>query len=158
MRLRYLKNDGTPAELTLGERPITIGRNPDSDIILMDEKASRIHCGIRLWDGEYYLKDLKSRNGTYVNGRSVEVATLKPGDQIRIGHTEIFFEGDTGPTTALHEIKGEMEMGKGYSTILRQIVDDAPQPAAPAPQPQPAKPGLKLPPKKPGRIIFKKKA
>lgn len=160
MRLRYTKPDGTPVTVELGERPITIGRNPDSDIVLLDDRASRIHCGIRLWDGEYYIKDLKSRNGTLVNGRKVEVATLKPGDQIRVGSTDMVFEGEGGgSTTALQEIKGEMEQGKGYSTILREIVHDSPAaesaPAAAAPA-TPAKPALRLPAKKP-RIILKKK-
>ncbi len=164
MRLRYNKPDGTPVEFELGDRPITIGRNPDSDIILLDERVSRIHCGLRLWDGEYYLKDLKSRNGTMVNGRRVEVATLKPGDQIRVGSTDLVFEGaGGGSTTALQEIRGEMEMGKGYSTILHQIVEGSPgAKGAPAPTPQGetgphGKPVLKITTKKAPRIVLKKK-
>ena len=160
MRLRYTKTDGTPVEIELTERPITIGRNPDSDVVLIDERVSRIHCGVRLWDGEYYIKDLKSRNGTLVNGRRIEVATLKTGDQIRVGSTELVFEGEGGgQTTALRELKGEMEQGKGYSTILREIVDDSPAAPAPAPEPPPAPApeNPKLPPRKP-RIIIKRKA
>jgi pSer/pThr/pTyr-binding forkhead associated (FHA) protein len=163
LRLRYTKHDGSPAELVLSERPITIGRNPDSDVVLIDEKVSRIHCGIRLWDGEYYLKDLKSRNGTFVNGRRIEVATLKPGDQVRIGSTDFFLDGESGSTTALQEIKGEMESGKGYSTILREIVHDVPRPdaedaAQEAPRDKSQKPVMKVAGKKPARIILKKKS
>ena len=128
MQLRYNKDDGTPVEVTLTERPITIGRSPEADIVFRDEKISRMHCGLRLWDGEYYLKDLQSKNGTFVNGERIEVAKLKAGDIVRVGSIVLTFgqEGGPGADTALREIKGEMELGKGYSTILREIVDDVP--------------------------------
>lgn len=127
MQLRYNKHDGSQAEFMLSEQPITIGRSPDADIVLLDEKASRIHCGIRLWDGDFYVKDLKSKNGTWVNNERVEVAKLKSGDTIRVGSTVFTFGQDAslGADTAIHEIKGAMDLGKGYTTILREIVHDA---------------------------------
>jgi pSer/pThr/pTyr-binding forkhead associated (FHA) protein len=126
MRLRYTKRDGTQMEFELGERPVTIGRSPEADVVVLDEKASRIHCGIRLWDGEFYIKDLKSRNGTYVNDQRVEVATLKPGDIVRVGSVLFLFVHDTDKDSgvALQEVESEMAQGKGYSTILKQIVGD----------------------------------
>ena len=126
MRLRYNKLDGTQMEFHLSEQPITIGRSSDADIVLLDDKVSRIHCGLRLWDGDFYLKDLKSRNGTFVNGERAEVTKLKSGDSIRVGSTTFTCEQEleVGQDTALQEIKDEMALGKGYTTILREIVDD----------------------------------
>lgn len=126
MRLRYTKHDGTQMEFHLSDQPITIGRSPDADIVLLDEKISRIHCGIRLWDGDFYLKDLKSKNGTFVNGERVEVAKLRSSDTVRIGSSNFNFEQDpeVGQDTALQDINEQMDMGKGYTTILREIVDD----------------------------------
>ncbi len=147
MRLRYTKADGTQMEFQLGEQPITIGRSPDADVVLMDEKISRIHCGIRLWDGEFYVKDLKSRNGTWVNGERLEVCKLKPGDLVRVGSTSFNFELDPemGQETAIHEIEGQMEMGHGYTTILREIVHDANEkPSAKAAPDTPS--GMPVPP------------
>ena len=132
MRLHYMKKDGTQMEFELGERPITIGRSPEADVVILDEKASRLHCGIRLWDGEFYIKDLKSRNGTYVNGDRVDVAKLKLGDKIRVG--SVVFSFDVEPArkgnAALQEVEEEIASGKGYSTILREIVSDIDQPTA----------------------------
>jgi pSer/pThr/pTyr-binding forkhead associated (FHA) protein len=124
MRLRYTKRDGTQMEFELGERPITIGRSPEADVVILDEKASRIHCGVRLWDGEFYIKDLKSRNGTYVNDQRVEVAKLKAGDIIRVGSASFAFAQDTDKDSgvALQEVEQQMAQGKGYSTILKEIV------------------------------------
>lgn len=166
MKLHYSKQDGAAKDFEIGERSITIGRSPDADIILLDEKVSRVHCGIRLWDGEFYIKDLKSKNGTYVNGRRVEVSKLKSSDVIKIGSYTFTFEqpAGSGTETALREISDEMDMGKGYSTLLKEIVnnsDDAPaaKPAAPAQEPAPSapKPGLrKMPVRPPLRINIKR--
>ena len=124
MRLKYTKKDGTQMEFELSERPITIGRSPEADVVILDEKASRIHCGIRLWDGEFYVKDLKSRNGTYVNDQRVDVVKLKSGDRIRVGNILFSFDQDPNKSAgvALHEVEEEMAQGKGYSTILQEIV------------------------------------
>ncbi len=135
MRLKYTKKDGTQMEFELSERPITIGRSPEADVVILDEKASRIHCGIRLWDGEFYVKDLKSRNGTYVNDQRVDVAKLKSGDRIRVGSILFSFEQDPNKTTgvALQEMEEEMAQGKGYSTILKEIVGGLEQPTTTGP-------------------------
>jgi len=85
LRIRYTDPDGNQTEKILGDKPITIGRSPDADVITLDERASRMHCSIRLWDGEYYVKDLKSKNGTYLNQQRVEMAKIKPGDKVRLG-------------------------------------------------------------------------
>lgn len=162
-------------EFQLGEQPITIGRSADADIVLLDEKVSRIHCGIRLWDGDFYIKDLKSKNGTWVNQERAEVAKLRPNDTIRIGSTVFTFEQDpeVGADTAIQEIEGEMDLGKGYTTILREIVHDAADekkdagPAEPAAEPPrvPADPAedvaSKMPPglpkRKPLKITIKRR-
>jgi pSer/pThr/pTyr-binding forkhead associated (FHA) protein len=66
-----------------------IGRNPTTDITLLDEGISREHA-IVLFDeasGGYSIEDLQSTNGTKVNGKRVRSAVLCDGDEIQIGHT-----------------------------------------------------------------------
>ena len=70
-----------------------IGRNPTTDITLLDEGISREHALI-LWDeetDEFVVEDLQSTNGTKVNGKRVRSATLGDGDEIQIGHTRFRF-------------------------------------------------------------------
>lgn len=72
------------------DKPVLkIGRAPDNDIVLVDEarSVSRWHAAIRSQpDGPLYLEDLKSSNGTVLNGQPVKVpACLKPGDRVTIG-------------------------------------------------------------------------
>ena len=143
MHLRYVNKLGIPKDIELTGEPISIGRSREADIPLLDDKVSRVHCGIRLSDGDFYLKDLKPRNGTFVNGQRVEdTVKLKPGDRIQIGSTIFVMEAASTQENAakgLDSVQGDMDDGKGYTTILKEIVEDI-APAAPeaAPEEKPA--------------------
>jgi len=127
MYLRYLKTDGAAEQVALSDKPLTIGRSPKADIVLDDEKASRLHCGIRYQDGEYFIKDLSSKNGTYLNNERVEFARLSGGDRIKVGACTLIVmdEADKGTTTLMHEMHSAMDQGKGYHTLLNEIVKDS---------------------------------
>jgi pSer/pThr/pTyr-binding forkhead associated (FHA) protein len=128
MQLRYLNHLGKQVEVTLGEEEVIIGRSNEVDVVLPSDKVSRRHAALRFWGGDYVLKDLKSRNGTFVNTQKVSVAKLEPGDSIRLGEYELHFEkfSPKAPNTIIRKIGQEMaDEGKGYSTMLRAIVRDA---------------------------------
>jgi len=77
----------------LASEETIIGRNPTTDITLLDENISREHS-IILRDsdtGTYSIEDLQSTNGTKVNGKRVRSADLQPDDEIEIGHTRFKF-------------------------------------------------------------------
>jgi pSer/pThr/pTyr-binding forkhead associated (FHA) protein len=62
---------------------------------LADDNASRQHCQVRKWAGKYLVEDLKSKNGTFVNGARVEKEqALNDGDLIAVGDTTIVFKSD----------------------------------------------------------------
>ena len=89
-------------EVVVGE-PISIGRALENTIVLEDTGASRDHAVIERDDeGQHWLRDLESRNGTKLNGRFVKKALLRPGDRIEIGATAITFtgEGEAGAQAA----------------------------------------------------------
>jgi len=86
--------EGMSYELAASET--LIGRNPTTDITLLDEGISREHA-IVLYDEEndsYSVEDLQSTNGTQVNGKRVRSITLAHGDQLRIGRTLFEFLRD----------------------------------------------------------------
>ncbi|OGR02079.1 MAG: hypothetical protein A2284_11840 [Deltaproteobacteria bacterium RIFOXYA12_FULL_61_11] len=69
---------------------ITLGRNPDCDVILKASGISRHHATIVRRDDTYYLKDNDSRNGTFLNGeRITDEQILRDGDKIRILEADI---------------------------------------------------------------------
>ncbi len=64
---------------------VRIGRDPENDLAIDDEELSRFHCEIRTDTGIPIVIDLKSANGTWVNGEEIHSRRLKPGDEIRVG-------------------------------------------------------------------------
>ena len=76
---------------TLGASVVTLGRLPESDIVVDDPGASRQHARIRNSNGEFVLTDLGSTNGTLVNDESVQERVLDDGDRIMIGETVLEF-------------------------------------------------------------------
>ena len=72
---------------------LSIGRSSDADVRIEDRFASQIHARVHSRKGSYYVEDLGSTNGTYLNGERVHSeAKLRDLDQIRIGDTEFRFE------------------------------------------------------------------
>ena len=67
---------------------VQIGRAMENDLCVLDSAASRRHAHITATDGTYVLEDLKSQNGTFVNGARVQCHPLADGDHIVIGETE----------------------------------------------------------------------
>jgi adenylate cyclase len=73
---------------------LTVGRRESADIVLRFPNVSGSHCELALVDGYWMVKDLRSSNGTKVNGTRVTEQRLQPGDKIGIAkHTyEISYE------------------------------------------------------------------
>jgi hypothetical protein len=78
--------DGTTHNFQLDGEAMTIGRHPDSTVVLEASSASGQHALLRLReDGHHYLQDLGSSNGTRVNGVEIEETRLNDADQISFG-------------------------------------------------------------------------
>ena len=75
----------------LDEDEITVGRDPSSDILLDDSTVSRTHAVFRRVNGQFFVVDAGSLNGTYVNRQRVDQATLKNGDEIILGKFRLVY-------------------------------------------------------------------
>lgn len=98
---RLLLPDGQ--KLTLGAKPVTIGRLPECTVVLGDPNVSRLHAEVRpvgvdptgVPSGGYEVIDAGSTNGTKLNGMPLTgPRPLSPGDRITVGATTIGFEQD----------------------------------------------------------------
>jgi hypothetical protein len=70
--------------------PVEIGRAKDAGIALPDPEVSRQHARLSSHDGVVYVEDLRSRNGTFLNGRRVtEAIEVREGDEIDVGTTRL---------------------------------------------------------------------
>ena len=72
---------------------LTIGRDPSNDVALEDRNVSRWHAEVVARDGRVELRDLGSRNGTWVDGQIALRAELRTGSEIRIGSYRLTFDG-----------------------------------------------------------------
>ena len=70
---------------------MTIGRRPDSNIFLDDVTVSRDHALLVRRSGDYYLDDLGSLNGTYVNRHRIESHRLEDGDELQVGKFKLTY-------------------------------------------------------------------
>ncbi len=77
----------------------TIGRAPDSNIVVNERSVSRHHARIFHESGHYWLKDLDSANGTMLNGKKIKLQMLGNNDKITFGEAKAFFRttGQSGP-------------------------------------------------------------
>ncbi|MBN2184870.1 MAG: FHA domain-containing protein [Candidatus Krumholzibacteriota bacterium] len=77
---------------TFTGKQLTIGRLPDNDIVIDNLSVSRKHAVIHAWKSGYHIKDLDSKNHTYLNGQKVDSGELNTGDMITIGKYQIHFQ------------------------------------------------------------------
>jgi pSer/pThr/pTyr-binding forkhead associated (FHA) protein len=94
----------------LGHRTNVVGRDEALLIQVLDEQVSRKHMQLRFdkEKGQYYVLDMKSKHGVFINGRKIENETaLADGDQIYIGQTTLLFtvEDFTDRESALSHFK-----------------------------------------------------
>ena len=87
--------NGSANEPDSGKTAWLFGRSEDCDFVYSAPKASRRHFQIELCDSHYYIQDLGSTNGTYVNGRRIErKERIFSGDVITMGGVDIVFSKD----------------------------------------------------------------
>jgi hypothetical protein len=92
-KLSFFGVDGEERSYTLHPQlRLRIGRDPGNDVVLRDPKVSRRHAEVVFERGFFVLHDLQSANGTYLNGRRVNVAPLTHGAELKLGNSHGRFE------------------------------------------------------------------
>jgi adenylate cyclase len=95
-RLVLLNADGTKSDFVLGEQT-SIGRHPGNTIQILDKVISKEHAILSRVGGKFILRDLDSRNGTFVNQRRVKEVLLKDRDEVTLGPMRLVFFEDEKP-------------------------------------------------------------
>lgn len=91
----YCGND-LRKQFELGEDQVSIGRTEDNTLVLADASVSKQHAAIVYENGEYYITDLGSSNGVFLNNQKIEKAKLKYWDEIQIHNFVIRFMSKPG--------------------------------------------------------------
>jgi pSer/pThr/pTyr-binding forkhead associated (FHA) protein len=109
--------------------PLTIGREEGNPIQLNDERISRFHLKIQEDQDKVVLTDLQSTNGTKVNGETVQIWTLRPGDVIAVGRTSMLFGSQEEIALRLAYLRG-VDLSEGITLNIEDIdFDDEPSAA-----------------------------
>jgi pSer/pThr/pTyr-binding forkhead associated (FHA) protein len=130
LELTWAGPNDAPQRRTIGLGETLLGRDPAVQIVLDDPQVSRQHASIQADAGAAILRDLGSRNGTYVNGDRIDEVELQPGDQISLGRTT-FEVGALAPaaTGATAGATTGVDAGVDAGTVLLDAIpepDDAP--------------------------------
>lgn len=100
------EKEGSERRLTFTEPEVTIGRVPGNDVVLPKGNVSKRHSRIVLKDNRFIVVDLKSTNGTYVNGRKItSPLVVKEGDKIYVGDFVLTLEGDPASNSLVSSMK-----------------------------------------------------
>ena len=119
-RLTYLDVDQQPKEYTFTQGEIVIGRSPECQVCLKDFGISRQHAKLVAEPNGVRIVDMKSKNGTQVNGVPVVEAPLKDGDRILLGKFQITFAKALEGKIVLDEAK---PLAEEAGTIIRSVGD-----------------------------------
>jgi Nif-specific regulatory protein len=109
----------------LGDEQLVIGRETSADVCLADPSVSRRHSRLERNAGQFWINDLQSLNGTFVNDVPVKQRALEHGDRIRIGDTQFLFllhEGDV-PSSSGQVVLEDRQFVSGSTIQVR--FDDA---------------------------------
>lgn len=82
-------------EYSLGDDTTTLGRIATNNIRLLDEMVSGHHAKIIRFQNNYFIEDIASTNGSFVNGKRVRKCVLKDGDKISFGPYKLMFQMDS---------------------------------------------------------------
>jgi pilus assembly protein CpaF len=130
IKLTLTEKGGEPKVLTFDKDEITIGRVSGNDIVLAKGNVSKRHSKLAVRGAQIEVSDLKSTNGTYVNGRKISGPTLLgPSDRIYVGDFLIGIEG--GEDTASNGSSAQMESGAGIGAPRLPVPPPPPPRAAP---------------------------
>src|SRR5580700_12080053 len=113
--LLVLSPSGQRTRCPLHPLPFSLGRQPDNNLVLRDNRASRSHSRIIAENGAYVIEDLSSRHGTWINGERIARHVLRNSDRIDFGVRDSFqltFAFDRGEINRILGKLGE-EVGPG---------------------------------------------
>ena len=92
--LRLTFGDSVLKEISIGVDPASIGRSPQEDVFIDNPAVSFHHARVFSHGGVYYVQDLGSLNGTFLNGNRITQAPLTYGDVITVGKHSVRFARD----------------------------------------------------------------
>ncbi|MDB6004017.1 MAG: hypothetical protein JWR15_1004 [Prosthecobacter sp.] len=126
----FYMEDGTTLVHKLESDVTTIGRHPDSDVVLTCPSSSGRHAVIKKGEKGVFVNDLDSSNGTRVNGAEIEEALLKDGDRVGFGDVQSVFYAKDAPAVLEEKPLATPRFSKSLPAPASVISNEPPLPSA----------------------------
>lgn len=103
LHVRILRGPDRVEHVSIPDRelPFTVGRDEENKLHIDSTAVSRFHAVLFAENGEHYVQDMESTNGTFLNGKKIKKAKINPGDKVTVANVDIVVEGSTSPLDAL---------------------------------------------------------
>jgi transcriptional regulator with PAS, ATPase and Fis domain len=121
LTLRATTARRAPQTLTLGLQAVVVGSGDAADLALLDDHVSRCHCEVRLSPRGVLVRDLDSKNGTFVRGVRIQAAYLAPGDVVQIGDTQLSVHIEGPPTQIALSRSASFGDALGGTVVMRAL-------------------------------------
>jgi FHA domain len=106
--------------IPVGEAPLGVGRGPANDVVLTDDSVSWHHAQLWAEGGGAWVRDLGSRNGTFVNGqRAASSVRLSDGDQIQIGASAVLRLSSASAAAVRWRVRHVEDLSTGVRVLVR---------------------------------------
>lgn len=123
--MAWLTEDGAESRVIAlsPSGPLRIGRGGDNDVVLAeDAKVSRRHLELICRQGTWWVRDLGSRNGTWVNGAKVDQVALADGDRLRVGAAVLLFRAGDDPFATVAEPEADLSSSPVLSPREQEVI------------------------------------
>ncbi len=115
--------------ILIGAQPLTVGRDPNGDLVLVDSDVSRFHLQVSLWQDQVIVMDRNSTNGTFVNGNRIDTATvMSEGGLLQVGHHILRLE-----RRSIRELHQSEEMARDLDKARQYVRSLLPDPMTDGP-------------------------
>ena len=101
--------------------PLVLGKSPECDLVVTDPKVSRVHCEIRLTEQGVLLKDIQSRNGTFIRDVRIVEALLPPGVPATVGDSMLVVQPSGGAAVLPLSTRGSFGDAVGEGLAMRAL-------------------------------------
>ena len=121
VRLTLVTHDGATQAVPLGVAPVVLGTSPECDLVVVDPRVSRRHCQVAMTERGIVIRDLGSKNGTFVAGLQIFEAVLPPLAQATIGASTFSVQVVGAPSILQLSASARFGEAIGASLIMRAL-------------------------------------
>ena len=125
LKLSVVPAEGEPFQRTLAPgAPAIVGRSSEAELMIPDRMLSRKHARLFFEDGDWYVEDLGSHNGTFLNGARLQApARLKAGDVLALGGSTLGLDEFAAPRGSGQEVESAHSSTMSGSTVFKSATE-----------------------------------